>query len=91
MNIIGSETVESSGAGMKNIIENAPADWTLPYKFRVFKFYNETDCTVIVNGSNPIFIMGNMGFESHSILGYPEIYEFIIVEAGINYNYYGIY
>jgi hypothetical protein len=52
-----------------------------------FQLLNDQDCTIKVNGSNPIFIRANQGFSS--TFEHSPIYSFKIVEAAKTYTWIG--
>lgn len=55
--------------------------------YEKFDFYNYQDCTVKINGSAPIFLGAGQGFSTDRFD--EPIYSFIVVEAGIDYNWIG--
>lgn len=57
--------------------------------FYKFSFVNKQACKVKVNDSAPIFLDVDQGFNSNEIDTL--IYTFVIVEAGIQYQWIGAY
>lgn len=57
--------------------------------FKKFSFLNKNNCTVKINGSDPIFLEAGQGFASDE--SDPPIKSFIIIEEGIQYNWIGSY
>lgn len=55
--------------------------------FYKFSMMNEEDAIVSINGSEPIFLKGGMGFSTSRIDA--EIYSFIFLEEGISYFWIG--
>ena len=55
--------------------------------FYKFSFMNSQDCTVKINGSNPIFLRANQGFSMDEVDAY--IHSFVIVEPNIEFNWVG--
>ena len=55
--------------------------------FHKFSFYNHQECTISINGSEPIFLVAKQGFSSdrHDKL----ISSFIINESGVPFNWIG--
>lgn len=57
--------------------------------FHKFSFFNYTTCTVSINGSDPIYLAAEQGFNSDS--SDAKIKSFIIINGGINFNWVGSY
>lgn len=85
--IIGSHTLETSIAN-KEIVPNAPENWTFPLAFKKFSLMNYDDCTLIINNEE-LFLKANQGFN----VGYDETYieSVKIKESGITFNWIGAY
>lgn len=85
--IIGSKAKETSTSNTE-IIPDAPANWTMPIKFKKFSFMNNDECTLVINGEE-IFLQANQGFAS----GYDDaaIESVKIKESGVIYNWVGAY
>jgi hypothetical protein len=85
---IGTDSLKTSTANLQ-IIPNPPSNFSLGTKYNLYKFafMNDQDCTVIVNGGNTLFLRAGQGFEiNESDL---PINSFVIIEAGITYNWIG--
>lgn len=86
-NFIGSSTVEVSTANHE-VVPNTPESWTYDkYFFKSFSFINKDECTVKINGSEPILLEAEQGFDSNGI----EIRSFIIVESDIRFTFIGAF
>lgn len=59
------------------------------YNFYKFQFMNDQECQVKVNKDNPIVLRAGQGFQMDQIDS--PIHSFIIVDAGITYNWIGAY
>lgn len=57
--------------------------------FHKFSFFNYATCTVSINGSEPIYLAAEQGFNSDS--SDAKIKSFIIIESGINFNWIGAF
>jgi hypothetical protein len=76
----------------QEIIPDIPVElgWSeKKYSFYKFSFHNFQECTVKINGSEPILLLADQGFESSDID--VEITSFIIEEVGITYQFIGAY
>lgn len=84
---MGSKSIEVSAAN-REIVPDAPENWTMPIKFRKFSLMNYSDCTLIVNNEE-IFLKANQGFAT----SYDDvrISSVKIKESGIEYNWIGAY
>lgn len=79
---LGSPQIETSQAG-KEIVP-LPQDGDSPYSFVEFSIMVESDCTVSINDSSPIFLRaGVMDIAKH----HADIYSFKILDNGIKYNW----
>lgn len=81
-----------SGASTANqeILTVIDAAWTKPRgEYYEFLFQNTQPCTVKINGSSPIPLDAIQGIESD--INDAVITSFVIVEAGINYKWFGKY
>lgn len=84
---IGSPHLETSETSNYEVIPESPPTWSGGYSFYKFAFMNDQDCTVIINGGNPIFLRAGQGFSTDY---YDKLIEsFVIVEEGIQYNWIG--
>lgn len=81
---IGSPNLMTSTENME-IFPPKPPEWTLGYQAYQFSFYNDNDAFVKINNGDPIFIRGGQGFSMDR--DDKEIYSFIIVNAGVTFNY----
>jgi hypothetical protein len=87
-NYLGSSDIQLSSANQE-IIPLPPAGWTGKYNFYKFSFFNEQSVKVKVNGGNPIYLQANQGFNIDQVDA--PIYSFVIVDAGITFNWIGAY
>lgn len=85
--IIGSNKLETSVAN-REIIPDAPKNWTMPIRLRKFSLMNYRDCVLVINGEE-IFLKANQGFTT----GYDDVMisSVKIKETGIEYNWIGAY
>lgn len=85
--IIGSKNIETSVAN-REIVPDAPANWTIQMRFKKFSLMNYGNCTLIVNGEE-IFLKSNQGFNTD----YDDamISSVKIKENGVEYNWIGAY
>lgn len=81
---IGSEFYGTSQIEVSNSNEEVIPKNTIFYKF---SFLNEEDCTVKINGSDPIFLRAGIGFSTNQVDS--EINSFVVVESGIEYFWIG--
>jgi hypothetical protein len=79
----GSSALETSVANAE-LIPTKPADWTQGYSVKKLSFMNNSDCTLIINGGDPIFIRGYQGFSTDYNDKY--ITSLKIGENGVVYN-----
>lgn len=82
---LGTSQLMVSTANLELVPSTTPTGWNMGYKLYRFSFLNDQDCTVIVNGVTTLFIRASQGFEINE----PDapITSFVIVTAGINYNF----
>ena len=73
----------------QELLPNKPASWSHGYKLIRFSFDNDQDCSVVVNGQVTIFLKAGQGFEIGE--GDIPITSFKIVQAGITFNWIGIW
>jgi hypothetical protein len=86
---LGSPSLETSTAN-KEVIPNSPVGWTGRYNLYKFSFDNaEQACSVKINGGSPIYLKAGQGFEIQKEDA--PIWSFVIVEAGVSYNWIGAY
>ncbi len=91
MPFIGSEAVQNSGAGNYQVIPDPPARWANnQYKLKSFAFLNEQECNVSINGSDTIYLEANQGL-TVEIEKFDLIESFVIVDAGVDFQWIGIY
>ena len=85
--IIGSNKLETSVAN-REIIPDAPKNWTMPIRLKKFSLMNYSDCVLIINGEE-VFLKANQGFTT----GYDDVMisSVKIKETGIEYNWIGAY
>lgn len=84
---LGSKQQETSVANQE-IIPTTPSNWTTSYFLKKFSFANEQNCVVKVNGVE-IFLRAAQGFKM-DVHDSP-VYSFIVVDAGIQFNWVGMY
>lgn len=88
LNVLGTSQIKTSLAN-EEIIPFAPEEWTEDrYRLKQFSFINYTDCQVKINGSDAIFLEAEQGFDSPYGR---DIYSFVIVTAGTQYSFVGVY
>ena len=90
--IFGSPNPQTSTLGQEIIQQHKPLTWSIPKLIAYrFSFMNSnSSCHIKLNGStDQIYLALGQGFESD--MYDMEIWSFIIVEAGIIYNYVGGY
>lgn len=75
----GSPSIQTSSANQELV-----PDKTAFYKFSYMPSQN---CTVRINGSDPILITSRLGFSMNEVDAY--ISSFVIVESGIEFHYLG--
>lgn len=89
VNYYGSPEMQTSTANEEVI--PTMEEWSYPrIRFKDFGFMNNEDCTVSIQGSEPIFLRANQGFEFIGN-GITYIDSFIVIEAGIPYQIIGRY
>lgn len=81
---LGTSQLMTSTSNLE-LVPSPSASWNVGYKLYRFSFLNDQDCTVIVNGVTTLFIRASQGFEINE----PDapITSFVIVTAGITYNF----
>lgn len=83
----GSPELEFSTTEHYEVIPKLP-DKSLKENFLYkFSFFNDQDCTVIINDGDPIYLRANQGFQMDE--NDALIYSFVIVEEGISFNWIG--
>jgi len=84
----GSNDLLVSTANKELIQQHAPR---AGYEIRAYKFsfMNNENCHVKINGSGQILLQAGQGFNIDK--DDEKILSFVIVEAGITYNYIGLY
>lgn len=85
---LGNPSLQTSTAN-KEVLPNPPVGWTGKYNCYKFSFDNDQPCTVKINNGSPIYLRGGQGFETKKEDA--PIWSFIIVEAGITYNFVAAY
>lgn len=84
---IGSDKLETTSTPNTEVIPEPPSNWTNGYSLYKFAFLNNQDCTIKINGGDPIFLRANQGFNMDRID--QPIKSFVVVEEGITYNWIG--
>ncbi|MGM0807506.1 MAG: hypothetical protein ACQET8_22635 [Bacillota bacterium] len=85
---LGSSGIQTSTANKEVVTLPKSANGsTLP--FYKLSFLNLQSCKVKINGGNPIYLEQDQGFEMNE--SDAPIYSFVIVEAGIQYQWIGAY
>jgi hypothetical protein len=92
MPYVGSSSIQTSTENLELV--ETPVDWVnANMKYKQFFFCGESDCTVKINGSDPIFLKGYQPWkvlvDSYNNLDL--ISSFIIVEADIPFSWYAGY
>ena len=91
--VIGSKDLVQSTA-MQEVVPDMPTGWTTPIVFQNFSFFNSEGCHIILNGKsgldgddNIIYLRANQGLniDEEDI----DVSSFVIVEAGIPFNFVG--
>lgn len=86
---MGSSNLQTSTANQE-LVPSAPEGWiNSKLYFYKFSFDNGSDCHVKINGGSPIYLKAGQGFEMNEIDA--QIYSFVIVESGIQFNWIGTY
>lgn len=86
---LGSSAITTSTAN-KELVPPSPAGWVnMKLGFYKFQFRNLQACTVKINGGAPIYLDAEQGFVSDSEDA--TIYNFVIVESEIQYQWVGAY
>lgn len=80
--VVGTATPTESTAA----IELVP---TTVDNFKKIVFKNVDICTIKVNGSDPIYLAANQGYQTE--IGELLISKFVIVEADVTYTFYATY
>lgn len=70
----------------KEIIPDAPSNWTMGYELSNFSIMNYDDCTLVINDIE-LFLKSNQGFSTD--IGTTVSVK--IKEDGIQYNWIGVY
>lgn len=86
---VGSPNKLTSTANQEIVQQHKPSGWTMAMKFYKFSFMNYQDCHVRINGSDPIFLAANQGFEMNEVDALIKTFE--IIDSGIEYSYIGAY
>lgn len=84
--ITGSENILVSTAN-QDIAKVKKTGDTYHIRFKAFQFFNYTDCTVIVNNNDPIFVPAGFGILIEEF----EITSFIIKEKDVKFVWTGGY
>lgn len=86
---LGSSSLQTSIANQE-LVPIAPEDWINSHlSFYKFSFDNDQECTIKVNGGNLLFLKAGQGFESTEVDA--PIHSFIVVTAGVTFNWIGAY
>lgn len=86
MGVVGSATLLTSVAN-EEIIPAPPAEWDIGYNFYRFELLNDQGCSIIVNGSDPMYLRPGQGFETQK--GDEIVRSIKIVEDGVTFNWMG--
>jgi hypothetical protein len=89
---IGSSDLQTTSTTNTECIPSPPSNlnWTQGYNIYKFSFMNyDTNCHIIINNGNPIFLKANLGFEMDE--DDKPITSFKIVESGITYSFIGCF
>jgi hypothetical protein len=89
---IGSSDLQTTSSANTEIIPTPPSNlnWTVGYNVYKLSFMNySSDCHVIINGGNPIFLKANQGFEMDE--DDAPITSFKVVESGTQYSFIGAF
>lgn len=81
---LGSSTLETSTANQE-LIPEKQIEWTYGYKIRKLSFINKQSTQIIINSETTLFLDANQGFEMDE--NDEPITSFIVVEAGINFQW----
>lgn len=87
--VTGANTILSTIQSLTEVVPQQKDGWTYTYSFYKFKFVNRDECTVSINGADPIYLYKGEGFETES--GDVRIESFIIQEENIRYHWRGFY
>jgi len=91
MPFIGSGAMQNSGAGNHEVVPAAPADWSNNrYHLKSLSFLNSQACTIRVNDSDEIYLEANQGLAVEADK-FNMINSFIVVDAGVDYQWIGLY
>lgn len=88
----GSPSQLTTSGTNTEIVPDVPSNlnWSAKkFKFYKFSFHNFDQCTVSINGSQPILLLAEQGFETTEI-DVP-ITSFIVYESNVRYQYIGAY
>lgn len=88
-NYFGCSSLQTSTANVEIIQQHKPVGYSDTFEAYKFSFLNNSACTIKINGSSPIYISANQGFNNEYYDA--PIYSFVVVTAGIQYNYIGAY
>lgn len=86
---LGTTKLEISTTANHEVIPNSPESWTIGYSLYKLSFWNQQECTVIINDSTEIFLMAEQGFNVEK--GDLPITSFKVKQQGINYLFVGAY
>ncbi|MBD1379238.1 hypothetical protein [Metabacillus arenae] len=85
---IGSPSILISSAN-EECIPEPPSHWNKKYSLYKFTFSNSGACSIKVNNGSPIYIADGQGFSIEKEDA--PITSFVIVEAGVSYNWIGAF
>lgn len=82
---LGSNSLEDSGVGNREVLPSKPTDWTTSYQCGKFDFLNDQECIVLINNETTQYLRANQGFSITT--DSKPIHSFIIVTPNVSYNY----
>lgn len=85
---LGTDKIETSTANQE-VLPTPPSEWTTGHNLYKFSFRNDQATNVIINGKTNIHLKEGQGFESG--INDPTIRSFVIVNAGVKYQWIGAY
>lgn len=86
----GSDGIKTSSANQEIIQQHNTSVNSVSLQAYKLSFYNDQACHIkINNSSDSIYLRAGQGFEMNEID--KTIWSFVIVEAGISYNYIGAF
>lgn len=83
----GTDKIETTTDENTELIPKKKSNWTINYSFKDLYLDNKTDCTIIVNDGDPIFLEAEDGFQINKTN--TPIRSLVIVESGVSYKWSG--